>query len=397
MLKFSLCSFVMSLLCCAAAAQTSPLDQLVATLTPLREHVNDRLSNDHGDTRGATPVLTIAKHQLRDWIETVLKQFPENGDTAALGADLHAGLRDAHLFCDTCFPSFLGYVDEVQIDREREFLIVRTSTGIWCGYDDSAYVYQWVNQGWRRIFDEEQTVYTAQKYLPRILYAVHISSPGSDRRRLIMTLGSRPGCSVAFQPVYYNVWQTGPKPRALLPRILVQGTEFAYIGEFPPIKGRVGPDDALIEFTAGGTGYGQGHQAVRHFQLRGGKMEQSDPIAPNPRDFVEEWLAAKWERSAAWSELPSLKTWHAKLHRDDGMGDFPEPTQHCKTHPDLWQVGIKLHDVPEETWYVVRSNLARSKGPEHFTMAAISHQPDPDCIEKAPATAWPRTLFPGEN
>src|SRR5580692_12215002 len=93
-------------------AQNVQLDALRSTLVPLREHANDRLSNDHDDTRGATPALTAAKHQLRDWIETSLAKFPENGDTAMLAAEFHAGLRDAHLFCDDCFPSFRGFVDD---------------------------------------------------------------------------------------------------------------------------------------------------------------------------------------------------------------------------------------------------------------------------------------------
>ena len=323
------------------------LDSLRSTLLPLREHANDRLSNDHDDTRGATPALTVAKHQLRDWIETRLASFPENGDTAMLAAEFHAGLRDAHLFCDDCFPSFRGYVDEVEINREGKFLVVRTSAGIWCGYDDSAYVYQWADGRWKRIFEAEQDDYSSGKYFPQILYAVHISPP------LLLTLGSRPGCSVAFQPVYYKVWRIGkPKP-------LLEGTEFAYVGEFPPIKGRVGPDDARVEFTVGGTGYGQGHEAVRHYKLRGSRMVRVEPIAPTPRDFVEEWLAARQR---------------AKLHREDGMGDFPDPTVRCVNGEDLWQVGIRQHDVPGETWYLVRW-----KQPDHFTMVRISDRPNAEC------------------
>ncbi len=354
----------MALCASIANAQDNPLAALNATLAPLREHANDRLSNDHGDTRGATSQLTVAKHQMRDWIETKLAKFPANGDTAALAAELHAGLRDAKLFCDSCFPSFLGFVDDVQLSREREFLIVRTSTGIWCGYDDSAYVYEFTGGRWQRIWEKEQNVYTAEGYLPQILYAVHISARDAGGHRLLLTLGSRPGCSVAFQPVYYSVSRIGDKPAVLLDK-----SEFAYVGEFPPIHGRVESDDVLIEFTAGGAGYGTGHEAVRHYKLRGDRLEQTDPIAPTPRDFVEEWL-----------------------HRDDGMGDFPDPTLHCANSPDLFQVGIRLHDVPAETWYLVRR-----KPPDGFTMADITDHPNPDCTEPLHAGDFPRTFFPGDN
>ncbi len=348
-----------------ANAQDNPLAALNTTLAPLREHANDRLSNDHGDTRGATQQLTIAKHQMRDWIEAKLAKFPANGDPAALAPELHAGLRDARLFCDSCFPSFLGFVDDVQLSREREFLIARTSMGIWCGYDDSAYAYEFTGGRWQRIWEQEQNVYTAEKYLPQILYAVHISAPDREGHRLLLTLGSRPGCSVAFQPVYYNVWRIGAKPAVML----LNKSEFAYIGEFPPIHGRVESDDVLIEFTAGGAGYGLGHEAVRHYKLRGGRLEQTDPIAPTPRDFVEEWL-----------------------HRPDGIGDFPDPTLHCTSSPALFQVGIRLHDVPGETWYLVRRKL-----PDGFTMVDVADHPNPDCTGPPGDGDFPRTFFPGEN
>ena len=304
---------------------------------------------------------------MRNWVETKLTRFPASGDAPVLAAELHAGLRDAKLFCDSCFPSFLGFVDDVQVSREREFLLVRTSMGIWCGYDDSAYAYGFTGGRWQRIWEYEQNVYTAEKYLPQILYAVHISAPDPGGRRLLLTLGSRPGCSVAFQPVYYNVWRVGGAGEE--PKSLLSGSEFAYVGEFPPIHGRVASDDVLIEFTVGGAGYGTGHEAVRHYELRGDRLAQIDPIAPTPRDFVEEWL-----------------------HRDDGMGDFPDPTQRCASSPDLFQVGIRLHDVPGETWYLVRR-----KPPDRFTMVDIADHPNPDCTGALRGNDFPRTFFPGEN
>ena len=97
-------------------------------------------------------------------------------------------------------------------------------------------------------------------------------------------------------------------------------------------------------------------------------MKQVEPIAPTPRDFVEEWLAAPWKRSARYSESSALQSWHRKLHRDDGLGDFPDPTLPCSS--GLWQVGIRLHGVDGETYYQVRW-----RQPDHFTMVAIADHP----------------------
>ena len=359
----------MALCACIANAQDNLLAALNATLAPLREHANDRLSNDHGDTRGATSQLTVAKHQMRDWIEGKLTKFPEKGDTAALSTELHAGLRDARLFCDSCFPSFLGFVDDVQLSRERGFLIVRTSMGIWCGYDDSAYAYQWTANRWQRIWESEQNTYAPKRYLPQSVHAVHISPPDQDGGRLLLSLGAQPGCASAFQPVYYRVWRVSARGA----KLLLDKSEFANVGDYPPTQGSVEPADVRIELTLGGTGYGSAHQAVRHYTVLGDRAEQVDPIATTPRDFVEEWLGSPWAQSAGRSDSASLKSWHQRLHREDGMGDFPGPTLRCSGDPDLWQVSTHLHDSPEMYY------LVRRRQPDHFAMAGVSERPYPEC------------------
>jgi hypothetical protein len=356
-----------------AFAQDLALAPLGSTLTALRPH-----RDEHRKTRGATPALTAAKHQLRDWIESRLASFAQIGDAAAIEQQLHAALRDAQLLCEgPCFSltSTLGYLDEVRVRREREFLIVQTSAGIWCGYDDSAYIYEWSGTRWQRLWDIEQNIYTEKRYRPQALHAVHISEPDQQGHRLILTLGAKPGCSGAFLPVYYRVFQWDSSAQA--PKLLLDRAEMASQADVPPIKGEVTSSEARLEFTAGGTGYGEGHQAVRHFGFRAGKLQQTDPLAPAPRDFVEEWLSARWSQAAPLAESPALEPWHRKFHREDGQGDFPDPTLPCQNDPDLWQVALKWHDVPGETYYLVRW-----KQPDRFTIAAIADHPV--CVGRVP-------------
>ena len=85
-------------------------------------------------------------------------------------------------------------------------LIVRTAVGIWCGYDYSAYIYKWRGGRWQRVWENEQNTYTAKNYRPQTLHDVRISPPDDKGNRLLMTLGSQPGCASGFQPIYYRVW-----------------------------------------------------------------------------------------------------------------------------------------------------------------------------------------------
>ena len=353
-----------------ANAQDRGLAPLSATLAAMRPR-GDQRSDVNRETRGATPQLTVAKHQLRDWVESRLAGFGEKDNEDLLTRDLGDRLLAANLICEPrCPTNYLGYLDAVRAGREKEFLVIRTSLGIWCGYDESAYVYRFAMNHWQRVWESEQDDYRPGHYRPQSVHAVQLSAPDQAGNRLLLSLGSQPGCSSGFQPVYYRVWRVGGAAR---PKLLLDQSEFANVGDYPPVRGTVMLDDIRIEMTIGGTGYGSAHQAIRRFRIQGDRVQQIDPIAPTPRDFVEEWLDAPWARSAGWSESPAqLKTWHDRLHRNDGMGDFPGPALNC-SQPGVWQVSTHLHDAPE------RYFLVRWKQPDHFTMIAISDRANPDC------------------
>ena len=108
----------------------------------MRDHLDE-----HRATFGATTELTAAKHQVRDWVESRLAGVKEPADVRLFAETLHTALAGAGLLCndlnDECDWNFLGYVDDVRVSRAGEFLVVVTAMGIWCGYDESAYVYAW--------------------------------------------------------------------------------------------------------------------------------------------------------------------------------------------------------------------------------------------------------------
>ena len=365
--------FALLLFALPLPAQDAQLRVLATTIMAMREQ-----PNASRPTRGATPQLTIAKHQHRDWVESLLTKFPENGDEADLSGQIHNGLRDAKLFCTDynleCYPSNRGFVDEAVVGRDRGFLIIQTAIGIFCGYDYSAYIYRWTNNGWRRVFETEQTTYTEKGYRPQMLHSIHISEPDAAGNRMILTLGSQPGCSAAYQPAYSRVFPMNA--RFEVQRPVLEWSELIFVGSEPPITARILPDDVMVEFDAGGTAYGEPHKAVRHFELRNGRATQVNPVAPTARDFVEEWISLTWAQSAKHSESPALRQWHVKLHRDDGMGDFPDPAVRCSN--GTWQIGTHLHEAPK-TYYRVRF-----KEPYHFTMVEVSDNPFPDCTTADP-------------
>lgn len=342
-------------------AQDARLAAIRDTVLGMRKY-----ANDHQDVRGGIPAVTTAKHQILAWIEARLATFPQSGDTAALREGFHISLRDAKLFCDDdadCLPTSLGFLDEIQVTRQGEFLIVLTAVGVGvrCGYDYSAYIYQWRDGKWQRIWEYEQTDYSPATYAPQMLHSVQISDPGSDGRRLVLTLGTRAGC-LTFKDVYYRVWRIGTSAP------LLDRSELLYDEGDPPVIGRIQPEDVRMEFSAGGGDSGYPHKAVRHFEIHGNDVRQVEPIAPTPRDFVDEWLAAPWTESAGRAESPALEQWHRKLHRDGDQGDFPDDPVNCTNDRELWQIATHLEDAPK--YYF----LVRWHRPDSFTMVQIGDQ-----------------------
>src|SRR5215471_20932376 len=177
-----------------AHADDALLDAFRATITSMRNK-----PPGFGGPRGATPALTTAKHQLRDWIESRLAALPAHGGESQLARQLNLDLRHAGLVCsDEPGPlpcpdwSMLGYAGRVSLHRQRGFLVIQTSVGIECGYDESVYIYSWSAEGWRRVWQNEQNTYTRESYKPQNLHAVWISPYNRDNDYLVLILGSQP-------------------------------------------------------------------------------------------------------------------------------------------------------------------------------------------------------------
>ena len=359
----------------------APLTAMRTTLRQLRDEYDA-----HRATLGATADLATAKHQMRDWIESQLSGLGNDIDARAFARTLHAAIRDADLLCHACDENVLGYVDDVRVSRQAELLVVVTSMGIACSYDDSVYAYARQGEQWRRVWEHEQNTYTPEGYLPQGIHDIQLSVPDPNGQRTLMVLGSRPLCQGSFARAYARAWQVSPEYRTDL---VLERRYLAY-DNYPPILGRVLPGDVLIQFTADGFLSGDVHVAVRHFVLDGGSARQVDPIAVLPRDFVLEWLDAPWDESRARSDAASLEVVHGQLRRTDSVGDFAERTRRCTAGPDLWQVGTRLFEGPKRYYRV------RWQAPYTFAMVAVSETPYPDCTElDSRGETYPKLLTSG--
>ena len=380
-----------------AHAGDTLLDAFRTTITSMRGK-----PPGFGGPRGATPALTTAKHQLRDWIESRLAAAPNRGGKYRLQRQLNSDLRAAGLTCDyepgpqACPDWFLlGYAGQVTVRRQRGFLVVTTRVGIECGYDESAYIYSWSPEGWRRVWQTEQNTYTREKYQPQNLHAVWISPYNRDNDYLVLTLGSQPWCTSNWRDVYYRAYRIGANLQA---EPIIEGSGLAYLGAHdPPIQGSISRNDVLVEYTTSGADFTR--EAIRHYRIGRDGARRVDPLALNPGDFVLEWQSLDWKEAGRWTEEQNrkkLSELHERLRKLSLFYENVPPVKHCAA-PDLWQAAIEFaHDPdsgkapPADQYFTVRW-----QPPYRFTMVQASDRPSPECTKDDPRANDPaRTLFP---
>ena len=344
------------------------------------------------DARGATPVLTNVKHQLRDWIQIHLAglQWRDGGWTpnpTVLQEQLNGELSKADLFCSqdaACRENPLGYLGRIMLEIQSGFLVVRTSMGIQiCGTDDSAYVYESAGDRWRRIWQSEQNNYEEKTYFPQRLVDVKISPtdwrPQFDHaEHLIVTTGVFPWCSSVWQPIYYRVWQTkSTDPDA---RLLLDDKEQADI--LAPIHARASRNEVFIEFQVIAADAMRVSEFL-HYVTENTRLRRTDPVALTPQNFVSFWLRHPWTEVSEWrapAGLAALKAWRERYNGTNS--EFTSPTRRCTAHPDLWQVTTNPAADPSDG---IHYFLIRARPPFRFTMVAASDRPWADCTEDDPA------------
>jgi hypothetical protein len=265
---------------------------------------------DFGGPRGATPALTVVKHALRDWVEARMVGLAQDGDLSELERGLNADLRKVGAICgrwqsDGTCPEWtlLGYLGDLKIQRAQGFLVVETGVGIECGFDESAYLYAWSDEGWRRVWQNEQNTYTEKEYQPQKILSVMVSPWNRANDFLILTLGRQTWCQSNLHEIYWRAYRLGPDPLA---PALVNGSEFAWIGDERVFHGSVSANDVLVQFQQANPDSSQ--PAVRHYRIEGGTVKRIDPLALSPQAFVVEWMDTPWKESAHWAEDPNRGT-----------------------------------------------------------------------------------------
>lgn len=402
----TLLCLVLSAVASSALAADPALGPLADALKPLRA--------THGinEQRDAGPELTPVKQRLRQLVEqrlATLGQSPAPERLQAVAADFNRSLAAADLTCGD-LPSDArcvdqskqgggeddarGYVGDVALSSLEygRYLLVETAVGVRCGYDQSAYVYEWRDKAWRLLLQSEQDRYGKDEYQPQNFLSVEASPARVSFDQpapppLVLTLGYSPWCQSNWQMLYTRLWRTSPSTPN--PPPLINTSDTLYMGDDVVAGGSLTDRDVLIEFRGRSIdGDVLVRPVVRHFLvLDGDKLERIAPVALNPKDFVDEWLTATWTEAAKWTDArgdrATLSASHQALHKDYLFGEFDPAPMRCRDDPTLWQVGY-ASDIGGEGSYKLGAPayfLVRWMPPYRFTMVDAGTTQHPHCDE----------------
>jgi len=80
--------------------------------------------------RSATPELTVAKHQLRDWIESRLGSLRDLEHLETTSTEINEALKGVSVNDSKDDQNLLGSLGDVRFSSEGGLLIITTAVGI---------------------------------------------------------------------------------------------------------------------------------------------------------------------------------------------------------------------------------------------------------------------------
>ncbi len=370
------------LLAVAWPAHAADLSTLKARLAMVRA----THGSDH--TFDAGPELNGIKQALRDWAEPQLP--PPGSDIKAATARMNRALHAAKLTCgdvdkpDYRCPSFVngqendrGYVDEIQLSRYSggHYLVLTTGTGVYCGFDHSAYLYEQKAGHWRMVLSIETQRYSERDYASQNFATIAVSPDRTGHRPLVAATAYSPWCSSNWNMLHTRLWRADPANPA--PHPLLDRAESLYTGNDGIATLRLKPEDLRVTFAGGSLDSDNlARRHTLHYTIGpNDRLTRIAPVADTPVDFVDEWLAAPWAEASGWS-APGLEQAHARTAQTGCCGTFGT-TRRCPAK-DLRQVTFTAEKAPPHYF------LVREGARDTFTLTAVSAAPFPGCDTPAP-------------
>ncbi len=299
--------------------------------------------------------------------------------------------RDGYYTADGDDFGYLYDVTVRQPERHPDLVAVVTNLTIPCGSDASLNLYRRGGTTWQLILVAESNGY-ADISGAQGSFQFAISPPDDKGNWFVVAVDVNPWCSSNWQQLRYKVLRPGEDFNHS--QVLLDEHTTIFLGVDQPYRLTVNPRGFEIRSVAA-----QGlddsiltRVHVQNYEVNGNRVTRIPPLALAPEDFLDEWVALKWESASTWvsgTDAAKLQYWHGRLSREgrekiDTEFDFVQP---CKAAQNVskWQIGLMLegtgeHDLPDELFFTV------SKRDGAFYLENVDKDRPPGC----PGNALPR-------
>src|SRR5262249_40734200 len=248
---------------------------------------------------------------LRDWIESRLPQSKDalDRELPLLATGLKAELwRDGLLAPEQRFDIEYGYVQDVSVTRPAEYpdgLEVVIGATVPCGVDDVVYVYDYSTGSRRRVLESP-----GHRDHDEAVTDVHYSAPGVGGEHLVLTLRYAVQCGSNWNSLQYDLYRL--KPGSSEAVSILEGDHSIF--DLWNREVRLAPDDLILEFRDASIDVDVHNRThILHYRIGPESVERVDPVALQPRDFVDEWITRPWaemQSRSAESGRDNVAKWH---------------------------------------------------------------------------------------
>jgi hypothetical protein len=279
-----------------------------------------------------------------------------------------------------------GWVGRLEVTRRSpSMLVVVAGIHFGCGNDDAVYVFEYPSSASRRLALQS----LGDPEYDEWVFDMRWSTRHSSGAQSFLIVRRPIQCQSNWRTHGFYAFHTrGPN----MPWTRVLGDHHWIFGDHLGVK--ITPDELTLEFHIACIDTGiLVRPRVLHMTLsQPGVQRRLDPLALQPRDFVDEWLDRPWTELASRTESPvALHKWHKRLSASEGLNGEFALVQQCSARPGLWQIGLTLDRHPGVTHYF----LVRDLGEHRYRMVDISTTRQPGCPgEGIPRETETPTLFP---
>ena len=259
----------------------------------------------------------------------------------------------------------------------RRLIGIQAKFSIECGADSEFWIFAPEGRSWREVIRWQGVPYnTLAGAYDAFDYA--ISPPDDTGNWFVITKNVMPWCSSTWSEIRYALLRpndASPHPKALLARkdsIFWGGDDLGSV--------HAEKDSFEVRFHSNSIDTSIHNRLyIMHYQIDNDALSRTQPVAANPRDFVDEWLRVPWLEAQQWSDktvITSLHNAHSDVERLEKDGGLTfESVYRCGAAQEDYEVTLAAGTAKKFYFRVVNSpDIAGG-----FILHATSNSQTPAC------------------